>query len=442
VDETGLALLRAWAQRPAATRIVTVTTLTGGAPGRWAAPGTGVAAVLGEGPVIRLDADALSTLPTFVEVEAHRPSGEAAPFPAGLAATCTTALLRTQVGQPLMLVVWDLAGELGAAPSRTLRQARDVSRMLRGAAVGWHEDRREPGEPRLAPGADWHELLATTAALGSLDRADGDVRRDLADDLMTPHSRRNRDAFRGTRFPASPNRHPGTMYALQPRSSLLLGQAPDLAAVATLTTAQCVASLARLRELRSDAFRRLDELRTDQREAAGRSARRRAQRLSAMAEHLGHLELDLSFAVEAYLPSRLVAPSQPLQDLLDELVDLFALERGAQVVGTMLDRMSAAVAAERLRIETLEAEARAARRTVWQAVAALAVPLGVLFGYLGTNIDGPQRDAGLLAGDNLRAASIIFGGTVVVLLVIAALTYGGRRLRADRRADAARRTPG
>ena len=165
---------------------------------------------------------------------------------------------------------------------------------------------------------------------------------------------------------------------MQPRSSLLAvtGKQRDYAVVAILTLAQIVACAATVRRIRDETF---EELRRFRRGADDTDLERSSRRL-------GDLELDLSFGVEAYLPTRLVGPTQPLQELGAQLSELLQLSPTSQVVGTMLQRLGVAIGAAHDRAEADRARGGERLRTAWSLVAAVALALGVVFGVLGANV--------------------------------------------------------
>jgi hypothetical protein len=231
---------------------------------------------------------------------------------------------------------------------------------------------------------------------------------DLDVDLLQRVVARRDDASRAdyltVRLPTEANRYPRSLAGVSPGASVVGGHPTSIELSILVSAIQALGSLATLRDIQQRAFRALEGFRF----GMDRERDRRSfdEWLARRAEELSELELDLSFGVEAYLSIRLIVPILPVEQFHHELLEALGVRRAAATTGGMVSRLSRAIEAERQAIAAEERgreEERFKReeqrfRTLSAAggsVAALAIPLTIIFAFLGINAREVRADASL-----------------------------------------------
>jgi hypothetical protein len=196
---------------------------------------------------------------------------------------------------------------------------------------------------------------------------------------LAPHRR----GYSRVRFPQAANQTQDVVAALTSSTAVFAGHGPDIINGFILAAVQCVASADRARLVRNDAYLALvhSGILRDQ-TAVGRKAAERKPH-SELADNLGRLELELSFAVEAYLDVGLVVPDERLSAFQRELGAAMAIPEAALACANMLSRLAAGVEASRIQVEKREREEeqKKSAKLTWATslVAAVAVPLTLVF---------------------------------------------------------------
>jgi hypothetical protein len=196
---------------------------------------------------------------------------------------------------------------------------------------------------------------------------------------LAPHRR----GYSRVRFPQAANQTQDVVAALTSSTAVFAGHGPDIINGFILAAVQCVASADRARLVRNDAYLALvhSGILRDQ-TAVGRKAAERKPH-SELADNLGRLELELSFAVEAYLDVGLVLPDERLSAFQRELGAAMAIPEAALACANMLSRLAAGVEASRIQVEKREREEeqKKSAKLTWATslVAAVAVPLTLVF---------------------------------------------------------------
>jgi hypothetical protein len=225
-------------------------------------------------------------------------------------------------------------------------------------------------------GADMHHVMLLPPGLVG-QRLDLDE--DMLQRLVSRRDEPSRPGHLTARFPAEANRYADGFASLTPGASALSGHAHDLELAIVLCVVMGIASLSSLRQIQRRAYHALHELRAV-------TARERAIArawLTERSRELGELQLDLSFGVEAYLDMRILVPSLPVEQFHRELIEALAIPRGAELTGTLVDRLAAAIGEERAAIAAAERAEDEHRRRTWSAVAGLvAFPLSVVLAFL------------------------------------------------------------
>src|SRR5262249_3411760 len=132
-----------------------------------------------------------------------------------------------------------------------------------------------------------------------------------------------RPGFTAIRSPAELNRRPTNIGVLGPYVSVLAGHQDYVENCAFLSAAQVVGSAAQLRQIRERAYDGVLDFRSNLDGAV--PVRQRRLTLERIADQLGELELDLSFAVEAAADLGLLVPSLRVESYHAELYESMSL---------------------------------------------------------------------------------------------------------------------
>jgi hypothetical protein len=203
---------------------------------------------------------------------------------------------------------------------------------------------------------------------------------------LAPHRR----GYSRVRFPQAANQTQDVVTALTSSTAVFAGHDPDIMNGFILAAVQCVASADRARLVRNDAYSALRDsgILRDQTALGRRAAERKS--LSELADNLGRLELELSFSVEANLDVGLVLPDERVSAFQRDVGAAMAIPEAAMACANMLSRLAAGVEASRVQVEKRERDEEEKRSTklTWTTslVAAVAVPLTLVFSLLGANI--------------------------------------------------------
>lgn len=218
----------------------------------------------------------------------------------------------------------------------------------------------------------------------------GPAERDLVQRLVSRRDQRSRPEYLTARFPPEGNRYEDMVLALTPGASVVGGHDAGVELTLVACAIQALASIASLRAVQREAFQALAEMRGPDETSVPAWLDRQSLRLR-------DLELELSFGVEAYVDFRILVPSLPVEQYHRELLEALAIPSGSAVASTLLNRLGDAVKVERIQLEERRARQDDRRWRLWSAiggaVAFVGVPLGVVFGYLGANVEevsGPQ----------------------------------------------------
>lgn len=279
----------------------------------------------------------------------------------------------------------------------------------------------------LRLGADMHHLTFISPGPWT---GGAQLDRQLLMALVSRRDAPSRDEFLTARFPAEPNRFHDGAAAVTPGATAAAVGSSALELTFVLCAVQAMASLSSLRQIQRRAYSALSALRGPEDTAD-------LDWLAYNARRLSELELDLSFGVEAHLEMRLLVPSLPVEQYHRELVDTLGLARGARVTGTMLARLSTAIEAERTALSAgqRDADERRFRREEerersfrWTSglVALVAVPLTLIFGFLGANTSQLRNSPSIWSSEVLPFYAALLG----VVALAASLGYALARLRA------------
>ncbi|MEU2085914.1 hypothetical protein ABZ569_29100 [Streptomyces albus] len=222
------------------------------------------------------------------------------------------------------------------------------------------------------------------------------------------------------------NRRPTTMGGLGPYVSLLCGHQDYLENCVLMSAVQAVGGAARLREIKevAHAFANRFRARTD----TVRDIHSRRTMLEAISDGLSHLELELSYSVEAGSDIGTLVPALRVESFHNALYAQMGLTNRSATIGKMLSRLSNAIAAELTSVESAEQRA-ADRRRIRTVVAVTFVTtvtgtLSLLFGFFGVN--AAQVDDSRSMFDDSYAPIY---GLIAAILCCAVVIFGGMRLK-------------
>lgn len=226
-------------------------------------------------------------------------------------------------------------------------------------------------------------------------------------------------------YPAELNRRPTTVGALGPYASLICGHQDYIENCVLLSAVQTVGSAARLREIREITYSYGHRFRA--RDDGERDIHRRRTTLEAISDGLSHLELELSYSVEAGGDIGTLVPALRVESFHNALYTAMGLTERSAVIGQMLTRLGNAIAAELTSVESAEQRA-ADRRRIRTVVAVTFVTtitgtLSLLFGFFGVNAQQVDERRSMFDDRYTPIYALI-----AVILACALAIFGGMRL--------------
>jgi hypothetical protein len=279
-----------------------------------------------------------------------------------------------------------------------------------------------PAAAGLQLGPDMHNILMLPPNLAGT-RLEVDL--DVLQRLVSRRDEASRQDFLTVRLPPEGNRYADMLLGVTPGATAVAGQPHSVEVALTLCAVQALAALSSLRQMQRRAFAMLFALRNASAD------------VTRSAAELQQLELDLSFAVEAYLDVRPLIPSLPVEQYHDALVEALRLPRGAETTGGMVERL---VSAFELRRSDDDQRRQRFWSAVGGAVAFVAIPLGVLLSFLGISADEVRPKDSFLDPHYLPYYGALL--TLLGLAVLGGVAYVRRNaLKAGVSADLHRGTP-
>lgn len=238
-----------------------------------------------------------------------------------------------------------------------------------------------------------------------------------------------RKEYSSIRYPAELNRRPGWLAAVGPYVSVVCGHSDFIENAVFLSAVQAVAAAAQLRAIRQAAYGDVRLFRDV--EAAGGTTRDRRRVLERIADHLGDLELELSYSVEASADLGLLVPSLRVESFHNALYESISLASKAVTAGRMLERLARAIDAELTAIESIERRADDNRRIRYAVavgfVSAVAIPASLILAYLGINASQVSSARSMFSHHYLGMYLTIAGLIVIAAALSAGLWLQQRR---------------
>lgn len=272
-------------------------------------------------------------------------------------------------------------------------------------------------------GPDTYQLLFVRAEeQGRLKRVDGTINTSAVSSLVYRYVDNYAHETVRVLYPPESNRG-RYLAATGPYVGVTSGLQGYVENAALISALQFVGSAALLRQVRLEAFDELVRLRRLSREVGDGTRRTRRALSAAMAQRLEHLQLELSFGVEAFDRIGSLIPSLRVLDFHAALFDAANTSEEARTVGGMLGRLEQGLRSE---IDTLQAEERSdderrrsSRSVALALITAVAVPLGVVFGFFGMGTKEVRADQSFLSWASYRGIYIFLGGIIVVAVLCA-----------------------
>ncbi|WP_338898611.1 hypothetical protein WBG99_25990 [Streptomyces sp. TG1A-60] len=289
---------------------------------------------------------------------------------------------------------------------------------LAGERVGYRPERTEGRTPGFLP--ERHQLVFRSVASPE-DAPDDDTIQRVIYRSDLPY----RPEHSSITYPAELNRRPTTVGALGPYASLICGHQDYIENCALLSAVQTVGSAARLREIREVAYAYGHRFRA--RSDDERDMHRRRTMLESISEGLSHLELELSYSVEAGGDIGTLVPALRVESFHNALYAAMGLTERSTTIGQMLSRLSNAIAAELTSVESTEQRA-GDRRRIRTVVAVTFVTtvtgtLSLLFGFFGINARQVDEHRSMFDDSYTPIYALI-----ALILACAMGIFGGMRL--------------
>jgi len=226
-------------------------------------------------------------------------------------------------------------------------------------------------------------------------------------------------------FPAEPNRRPGSMVAVSPYVSVILGQQDYIENGMLLSAVQAIGSAHLVSRIRADAYEALDTLRRQESTDVPLSTRRR--RLARLSDRLSRLELDLSFGAEAYENLGSLVPSLRLTDYHRVIFQALEIPIETTTTGKMLERLSKAIEAASSSVKFAERRRDDHRRLKWSVAAGfisvVAITLGIAFGFFGSSASEVNPRSSLFNWDEYRGLYLFIAAVILVGVAVFVATW-------------------
>jgi hypothetical protein len=188
------------------------------------------------------------------------------------------------------------------------------------------------------------------------------------------------------RRPPDLNMCNGDVAAIKSGVSVLRSNTLDVETAATVSAVQLLACMSELRRIRgaaSQALTKFEQSRKTPPERREEVAHRHS--LAQLSGRLEDLQLRLAFGVETYTNMRLLVPQHLVYQYHAALAESLDIPEGVAATERMLSRLHAVVSATRESVAAKERDRDATLHRRWALVAAYAIPLTLLFSFLGIN---------------------------------------------------------
>ena len=237
-------------------------------------------------------------------------------------------------------------------------------------------------------------------------------------------------------YPPEANRGLESVAATGPYVAVIAGQQGYVENAFFISAVQMLAAGSLLRRIRIEVYDELLRFRklSDPRTAPPKMLR---TQLAVMSRRLGHLELELSFGVEAFETIGSLVPSLRVIDYHRAVFCAADMPDEAKTTATMLARLSHAIQSDLEVVRATERLADERRRLLGSVLIGLvtlvALPLGIVFGFFGINTTDVQSGASLLDIAEYKVLYALVFGVMFATIVTGVMLRLSFRL-ADNRA--------
>jgi hypothetical protein len=245
---------------------------------------------------------------------------------------------------------------------------------------------------------------------------------DVANYVLRPRTGAHRDEHFRLIWPPELNETAGSICAVTPYTGLIWGKHSAIRDSILLSTVQAVGTATRFRQIWTDAYRHVRDFR-EAKQSVGQQTR---HDLEELVDHLGNLELDLTFSVGF--------PLLRADTFYSSLVEAMDLQTQAESLSQMFNQLGGSVRSEITAIEIRERHATTESRQRRNAVllSFIGVPLGFFIAFFGLDTTEVHKDIGMFDSRYLAIyiAALLIG---VVPLAITFLPTLVSRLKKIRR---------
>jgi hypothetical protein len=233
-------------------------------------------------------------------------------------------------------------------------------------------------------------------------------------------------------FPGELNRRPTSRAAMGAFVSVLAGQQDYIENCALLSAVQIVSAMAKVRDIRADAYASLIDLRQLSSDRSGMRTGDRRAALTQIADAAARQELQLTFGVETAQEIGILVPSLRVDEYHRQLAECTGLGDNIRTVSGMLARLSSVITNEKASQDAYDARREDLRRLRWGIavgiLSVVAVPIGIILGYFGGNYPEVDPRASMFSWHHYHDLYLtVFGIIAVSAAIFILLLFRERR---------------
>jgi hypothetical protein len=323
-------------------------------------------------------------------------------------------------GRPLDRAAAEIPG--AAAELGPLTIATDVHHLVTvdNSQIPVVDDSRQGGGPE--------PVVHHGAASGSGTAPPDGVDTAAVQSLLFRTTRPVRPSHAEVHYPTMANRDPDALVAVGPAVTALRTTNREVEGWVLWSMLRLTAAYARLRQIESEAYGVLDRMdlaeteRRDEPQARNRHASLRAE-MARLSDHLGQLQLQLSYGVVAHLNVQVTLPSPMLARTHRALTEQMGFPGSCEATSQLLSRATAAVEGRARALQAHERSRDEARQkqldVVLAGTAAVALVLAVFFGFFGSNASPiSENHRPFFHSDYAGFHALLLTGTVTLFLLM------------------------
>ena len=233
-----------------------------------------------------------------------------------------------------------------------------------------------------------------------------------------------RDDIDNILFPPELNRRAETVGAVGPLVTYLAGQQIYLEHTLILCAIQIVGDISHLREIRKKLFEMHQSISDSKNVFEGYKKRRVV--VAQILEVCSELELNLSFGIEALHDILSFIPALRVENYYNSFLSVLNARERTGIVSIMIARLKSAADSEMSSIRIYERKYDETKRKAWEVaigfISAIAIPLGIVFGFFGMNAAEIDSSKSFLSfihyGRIYYVIGLIYFGALILLFSI------------------------